>query len=58
MTIANHFNTTSESGIRGAALTINRAAPVTATPALVGVIAVTIVTSAVGGALGAAAAGR
>jgi len=58
MTIADHFNTMSATGIRGAELTINRAAPVTATPALVGVIAVTIVTSAVGGAFGAAAAGR
>ncbi|MDN4597851.1 hypothetical protein [Leifsonia virtsii] len=58
MTIANHFNTLSAAGIRDGELTINKAAPVTATPALVGIIAVTVVTSAVGGALGAAAAGR
>ena len=56
MSIENHFNVSSTSRLREAKLNVNRAQPVMATPAMLGIIAVTVVTSAAGGALGVAAA--
>lgn len=56
MSIENHFNVSSTSRLREAKLNVKRAQPVMATPAMLGIIAVAVVTSAAGGALGVAAA--